>query len=250
MLKARIIPTLLYRETSLVKSVCFDPSRRIGAAAQAISVYNLREVDELVFLDIAASAEGRIPDLALIDELADNCFVPFTVGGGIRSIEDVRALLQVGADKVTVNSGFVARPELVREIADSFGRQCVVVSIDARKTDTGHQAYSACGTMPAGLTPAALAALAEDMGAGEILLTSIDRDGTMQGYDSELIAEVVGAVSIPVIANGGAGGYGDMDSALGAGASAVAASSIYHFTEMTPLAAKEHLAARGWPMRL
>ena len=250
MLKHRVIPTMLYSRTSLVKSVRFNPSRRVGAAAQAIGVYNLREVDELVFLDIAARADGRIPDLGLIDELADNCFVPFTVGGGIRSVEDVRALLQVGADKVTVNTGFVERPALVREIADTFGRQCVTVSIDARRTAKGYEVFTHCGAMATGRTPATLAAAAQDAGAGEILLTAMDRDGTMEGYDTELIASVAGAVSAPIVASGGAGDYAHMADALRAGASAVAASSIYHFTEMTPLGAKTWLAGQGFPMRL
>ena len=250
MLKHRIVPTMLYSRTGLVKSVQFDPSRRVGAAAQAIGVYNLREVDELIFLDIAARADGRIPDLGLIDELADNCFVPFTVGGGIRSVEDVRELLQVGADKITVNSGFVERPDLVREIADTFGRQCVTVSMDVRRTTGGYEVFSHCGTTATGLAPAAFAAVAEDAGAGEILLTAIDRDGTMEGYDTELIALVASAASVPVVASGGAGDYGHMAEALNAGASAVAASSIFHFTEMTPLDAKTYLAKRGFPMRL
>ena len=250
MLKHRIVPTMLYSRTGLVKSVRFDPSRRVGGAAQAIGVYGLREVDELVFLDIAARAEGRGPDFGLIDELADNCFVPFTVGGGIRSVEDVRGLLQVGADKITVNSDFVERPSLVREIADTFGRQCVTVSLDARLTANGHEVCSHCGTKATGRVPAELAAVAENVGAGEILLTSIDCDGTMEGYDIELIASVTSVVSVPVIASGGAGNYAHMAEALNAGASAVAASSMYHFTETTPLGAKTYLAERGFPVRL
>ncbi len=241
---------MLFSRTGLVKSVRFDPGRRVGAAAPAISVYNLRQVDELIFLDVAARNDGRIPDLGLVDELADNCFVPFTVGGGIRNVEDVRALLQVGADKITVNSGFVERPELVQDIADAFGRQCVTVSLDARRTEAGHEVFSHCGRKATGLEPAALAAKAEDAGAGEILITSIDRDGTMEGYDVELISSVTRAVSVPVVASGGAGDYADMAQALEAGASAVAASSIFHFTEMTPLGAKTYLRERGFPVRI
>jgi len=250
MLKIRIVPTLLYSGNGLVKSVRFDPSRRVGAAAQAISVYNLREVDELMFLDIAARAEGRIPDLHLIDDLADDCFVPFAVGGGIRSVDDVRALLQVGADKVTVNTSFVSRPALIAEIAEAFGRQCITVSIDAQRTASGHEAFTDCGRVATGRAPADLARDAEQAGAGEILLTSIDRDGTMDGYDTDLIAAVAAAVSVPVVASGGAGGFEDMAEAIEAGASAVAASSIFLFTEMTPRGAKEYLAGRGYPMRL
>ena len=241
---------MLYSRTGLVNSERFDPSRRVGAAAQAISVYNLREVDELIFLDIAARADDRIPDLGLIDELADYCFVPFTVGGGIRTVEDVRALLRVGADKISVNSGFVERPNLIREIAGAFGRQCVTVSIDVRRTTKGYEVFSHCGTRPTGSEAVALAAQAEEAGAGEILLTSIDRDGTMEGYDIALVASVAGAVSVPVVASGGAGEYVNMAEALEAGASAVAASSIFHFTEKTPLGAKTYLRERGFPVRL
>ncbi len=250
MLKHRVVPTMLYSRTGLVKSVRFDPSRRVGAAAQAISVYNLRQVDELILLDIAACADKRIPDLGLIDELADYCFVPFTVGGGIRNVEDARALLQVGADKISVNSGFVERRALVSEIADVFGRQSVTVSIDARRMENGHEVFSHCGAKPASVEPAVLAAEAEEAGAGEILLTSIDRDGTMEGYDIELIAAVASAVSVPVVVSGGAGEYAHMAEALEAGASAVAASSIFHFTEKTPLGAKTYLRKQGFPVRL
>ena len=250
MLKHRIVPTLLFNRSGLVKSVRFDPGRRVGAAAQAISVYNLRQVDELIFLDIAARRDDRIPDLELIDELADHCFVPFTVGGGIRNVDDVRALLQVGADKIAVNSGFIEHPELVRDMAVAFGRQCITVSLDARRTETGHEVFSDCGAKATGLDPAALAAKAENAGAGEILITSIDRDGTMEGYDIDLVASVAQAVSVPVVASGGAGDYTHMAQALKAGASAVAASSIFHFTEMTPLGAKTYLRDRGFPVRV
>jgi len=249
MLKIRVMPTLLYRGHGLVKGVRFDASRRVGAAAQAVRVYNMREVDELIFLDIAATLEHRIPDLDLVDELADVCFVPFTVGGGVRSIDDVRALLKFGADKISVNSAFADQPELVSDIAAQFGSQCVVVSIDARRANGGYQAYVQAGTSPTGRTPTEMAIQAERLGAGEILLTSIERDGTMEGYDLDLIESVVRAVRIPVIASGGAGNYHHMVEALEVGASAVAAASIFHFTEMTPQAAKAYIGARGFPVR-
>ena len=252
MLKARIIPTLLYKDVGLVKGIRFDSWRRVGSAMQAIKVYNMREVDELVFLDITATQEGRHPDFELVDELADECFMPMTVGGGVRTIDDVRRLLRVGADKVAINTSAVENNELVRQVAERFGSQCVVVSIDARSTDDGnYEVYTHSGTHPTGINPSTLAQKVEEMGAGEILLTSIDRDGTMNGYDIELIRSVSNSVSIPVIASGGAGNYEHLFQAWTHGrASAIAAASIFHFTEQTPLGAKHYLAERGVPVRV
>ena len=253
MLKVRIIPTLLYKDVGLVKGIRFDSWRRVGGAMQAIKVYNMREVDELVFLDIAATQEGRHPDFELVDELADECFMPMTVGGGVRTIDDVRRLLRVGADKVAINTSAVENNELVRQVAERFGSQCAVVSIDARSTDDGnYEAYTYSGTHPTGINPSTLAQKVEEMGAGEILLTSIDRDGMMNGYDIELIRSVSNSVSIPVIASGGAGNYEHMFQALTqqGKASAIAAASIFHFTEQTPLGAKHYLAERGVPVRV
>jgi cyclase len=251
MLKVRIIPTLLYKNDLLVKGVAFDSWRRVGGAMQSIKVYNLREVDELIFVDITATAEARSPDFATIDDLADECFMPFTVGGGIRSVDDVRRLLQVGADKVSLNTAAVDDPALVEAIAKRFGSQCVVVSIDVKKTASGYEVHTRSGTRPTGLQPVEVARRAEAAGAGEILLTSIDRDGTMTGYDIELIRAVADTVSIPVIAAGGAGNYDHLVSAVVDGkASAVAAAAMFHFTQQTPLEAKRHLAAAGIPVRL
>jgi cyclase len=252
MLKARIIPTLLYKDLGLVKGVCFDSWRRVGGAMQAIKVYNLRQVDELVFVDITATRDGREPDYELIDELADECFMPLTVGGGVRTIAHVRRLLQVGADKVAINTAAVETPELIRDAADLFGSQCVVVSIDVRRHPDGRvEVMTHSGTKGTGLDPVALAQQAEACGAGEILLTSVDRDGTMAGYDIPLVRSVADAVSIPVIGSGGAGSYDDLFQVLTEGhASAAAAASMYHFTEQTPLEAKRHLAERGVRVRL
>lgn len=252
MLKVRIIPTLLFKKVGLVKGIGFDSWRRVGSAMQAIKVYNMREVDELVFLDITATQEGQHPDFELIDELADECFMPMTVGGGVHTLDDVRSLLQVGADKVAINTAAVENPELVRKVAKKFGSQCVVVSIDARKLDNGkYEVYTHSGTHPTGIDPLDLAQKVEAFGAGEILLTSIERDGTMSGYDIELIQSVSSSVSIPIIASGGAGNYEHMFQALAQGkASAIAAASIFHFTEQTPLEAKHYLAERGIHVRL
>lgn len=252
MSKVRIIPTLLFKELGLVKGVKFDSWRRVGSAIQSIKIYNLREVDELVFLDIAASRNGRCPDFETVDEIADECFMPLTVGGGIRTVDDVRRLLQNGADKVSINSAAVTNPRLLREVADNFGSQCVVVSIDAKIDQSGqYEVYSHGGTRPTGKDPVDFASEAEALGAGEILLTSIDRDGTLNGYDLDLTRSVCQAVSIPVIASGGAGSYEDMARAVReAGAVAVAAASMFHFTQQTPLGAKRYLLDCGIAVRI
>lgn len=219
---------------------------------QAIKVYNLRDVDELVFLDITATAEGRSPDFDMVDELADECFFPFAVGGGITCVEDVRRLLRVGADKVVVNTAAVERPELISKIAQRFGSQCLVVSIDARRNvDGSYETFIHSGKQPTEQDPVMVARRCAELGAGEILITSIDRDGTMKGYDIELTRQVSEAVSIPVIASGGAGSYEHMTQVLLKGnASAVAAASIFHFTQQTSLEAKHYLAKQGLRMRL
>jgi cyclase len=252
LLKTRIMPTLLFKDVGLVKGVRFDSWRRVGGVMQSIKVYNMREVDELVFLDITATQEGRRPDFETVDEIADECFMPLTVGGGIATADDVRRLLQVGADKVAINTAAVTAPDLVKEVARTFGSQCAVIAIDARRHEQGsYEVFTNSGTQATGLDPAEHAREVERLGAGEILLTSIDRDGTMEGYDVDLVRRVASAVSIPVIASGGAGSYADMATALlEGGASAVAAASIFHFTEQTPLEAKHYLRGRGVPVRL
>ena len=243
MLKVRVMPTLLYKNTTLVKGKKYDSWRRVGSLMQAIKVYNLRQVDELIFLDITATKESRRPDFELVDDFADDCFMPLTVGGGIRDIEDVRQLLAVGADKVSISTSAVYHPDLISEIAREFGAQCIVVSIDVKINSEGkYEVYTHSGTRPTGKDPISFAKEVENKNAGEILLNSIDRDGTMEGYDLNLIKKVNDSVSIPVIASGGAGSYEDMRKALQeANASAVAAASIFHFTQQTPIEAKKYL---------
>lgn len=252
MAKIRVLPTLLFKDLGLVKGVAFDSWRRVGSVMHAIKVYNLRQVDEVVFLDIAATQEQRPPDFELVDEIADECFMPLTVGGGVRTLEHVRKLLQVGADKVAVNTAAVENPEFVRQIAETFGSQCVVVSIDFKRLPGGACcAYTRSGTRATGRDPLAFAKEMEERGAGEILLTSIDRDGTMSGYDNEVIRAVSDALSVPVIASGGAGNYQHMLAGVREGnASALAAASMYHFTEQTPLEAKRYLHGQGVAVRL
>lgn len=252
MLKVRVIPTLLCRDFGLVKGVRFNSWRRVGSVMQAVKVYNMREVDELVVLDITAAREGRAPDFDTVDDLADECFMPLTVGGGVRTVEDVRHLLQVGADKVAINTAAVESPELLRAVSRRFGAQCVVVSIDAyRHDDGGYEVYTHAGTKATGQDPVSFAREAEQLGAGEILLTSIDRDGTMTGYDVPLTRQVSDAVSIPIIASGGAGRYAHMAEVLRESkAAAVAAASIFHFTQQTPIEAKRYLREQGFAVRL
>lgn len=251
MLKTRIIPTLLFKELGLVKGRGFDSWRRVGSVMQAVKVYNLRKVDELIFVDITATEEGRPPDFKTIDEIADECFMPLTVGGGIKTIEDIKNLLWVGADKVAINTEAVLRPEFIKEASDQFGSQCIVVSIDAKKERETYKVYVNSGKTRTEIDPVVFAKKAEEMGAGEILLTSIDRDGTYEGYDIALIKAVSKEVSIPVIASGGAGNYNDMFLAISeGGAFAVAAASIFHYTQQTPLEAKKFLKEKGINVRL
>lgn len=251
MLKLRILPVLLYKNPTLVKGISFDSWRRVGSVMQAIKVYNMREVDELIFVDITASQENRRPDFELIDEIADECFMPFTVGGGVKTIDDIRELLKVGADKVSINSSAVTSPELITIASDKFGAQCIVVSIDYKRINGKDEVYINSGNVATGLDLINWARKVEKLGAGEILLTSIDRDGTMSGYDVETLKKVTEAVNIPIIASGGCGSYSHMlECVITGSASAIAAASIFHFTEQTPKEAKAFLSAHGIPVRL
>jgi cyclase len=252
MLKLRVIPTLLYKDFGLVKGVAFNSSRRVGSVLPAIKIYNKREIDELIFVDINASTTKISIDLELIKDISQECFVPLTVGGGINSCSTVEDLLMSGADKVALNSAAFDNQNLITDIANRFGSQCVVVSIDVRKKSHHKwECFSHSGKTPTGKDVAAWAKEVESKGAGEILLTSIDKDGTMQGYDLDLIQIVCESVKIPVIASGGAGNYKDMILAItNSGASAVAAASIFHFTEQTPLSIKTELSKAGIPVRI
>jgi cyclase len=246
-LKVRVIPTMLHKGFGLVKGVQFDSRRAVGSPMQAVKVYNLRNVDELVFLDVTASNEGRGPDLDLVDDLADECFMPFAVGGGVSSVDDVRDLLSVGADKVVIGTAALERPEIVRDASDRFGAQCVVVSIDTRDGEV----FVRSGAVATGRDAADVAREMETLGAGELLVQSIDRDGVMNGYDVGTVRRVADAVRVPVVASGGAGTFEDMVAALrDGGASAVAAGAMFHFTEQTPMEAKQYLGEQGFPVRV
>jgi cyclase len=247
MLKVRVIPTLLWKDFGLVKGVGFDSWRRVGTVIPAIKVYNTREVDELVLLDITATPERRDPDYESVAELSAECFVPLTIGGGICNLDQITKLLHSGADKISINTAAYENPKVIRQAATRFGSQCVVASIDARRLPDGrYECFSYSGTKPTGTNPADWAREVEALGAGEILITSIERDGTMEGYDLELIRQVTAHVRIPVIASGGAGNFEHMLAAISmGGASAIAAASIFHFTQQTPREAKQFLARQG-----
>jgi cyclase len=214
------------------------------------SVYNDERADELVFLDILASHEGRSTMVEMARQVADEVFIPFTIGGGVRSVEDFRTLLLAGADKCAINSAAVRNPNLINEAAWRFGSQCVVVAIDARRHGDRWQVYVNGGRVPADLDAVAWAQEVERRGAGEILLTSMDTDGTQDGYDLPLLRAVCGAVNIPVIASGGAGRLEHFYEAIEAGASAVLAASVFHYKTFRVGEVKRYLASRGVPVRL
>lgn len=252
MLARRLIPCLDVRGGRVVKGVRFVDLRDAGDPVEAAVAYDRAGADELVFLDISASAEGRGTLLDVVRRTAEAIHLPLTVGGGVSSLDDVRALLRAGADKVSLNTAAVARPSLVEEAAVRFGSQCIVVAIDARRRPDGtFEVVTHGGRRPAGRDAVAWAREVCERGAGEILLTSMDRDGTGLGYDLELTAAVARAVSVPVIASGGAGSLEHLHQALTqGGADAVLAASIFHFGRYTLAEAKAYLAARGVPVRL
>ena len=251
-LAKRIIPCLDVRDGRVVKGIQFEGLRDAGDPVEQAMRYDAERADELCFLDITASHEGRSSMLEVIRRTADSVFIPFTVGGGVRSVEDFNAILGAGADKVSVNTAALEDPALVARAAEHFGSQCVVVAIDARSSESsesGYEVFTHGGRRAAGLDAVEWARRVESLGAGEILLTSMDRDGTRDGYDLDLLRAVSGAVRIPVIASGGAGALEHLDAGLAAGAHAVRAASIFHFGEYTLAEARRYLAARGHAVR-
>jgi cyclase len=247
----RVIPCLDVDAGRVVKGIGFVDLRDAGDPVELASRYDAAGADELVFLDITATSDKRDTVVQLARRTADDVFVPFTIGGGIRSVADAQAVLDAGADKISVNSAALARPELIGELARTFGAQCVVLAIDAKaRGDGSWEAYLAGGRTPTGRDAVAWAKEAVDRGAGEILLTSMDRDGTNIGYDLPLTAAVTDAVGVPVIASGGAGELEHLTEALGAGADAVLCASIFHYGHHTVPEAKQHLAAAGVAVRI
>ncbi len=251
-LAIRVIPCLDVDAGRVVKGVNFEDLRDAGDPVELAALYDREGADELTFLDISASHEGRATTLEIVSRTAEQVFIPLTVGGGISSTDDVDTLLRAGADKIAVNTAAIHRPELVAEIADRFGNQVLVLSVDARRadgTDSGFEVTTHGGRKSAGLDAVAWAKHACDLGAGEILLNAMDADGTRAGFDLELIAAVRREVTVPVIASGGAGAAEHFPPAVDAGADAVLAASVFHFGTLTIADVKRALDAAGHPVR-
>ena len=249
-LKTRIIPCLDVKDGRTVKGVNFVDLRDAGDPVALAKAYDAQGADELCFLDISATHEGRGTLMETVTRTAEQCFMPLTVGGGVRSPEDMVALLRAGADKVAINSAAVADPDVIARCAAKAGSQCVTVAIDAKASGDSYEIYTHGGRKPTGMDAVEFAKLAEAKGAGEILLTSMDRDGTKVGYDIEMLKAVAGAVNLPVVASGGAGSVEDLAPAvIEGGATAVLAASIFHFGEATIGDARAALAEAGVPSR-
>lgn len=253
MFTKRIIPCLDVHHGRVVKGVNFVNLRDAGDPVEIGAAYDKAGADELVFLDITASSDARNTVVEMVRRVAETVFIPFTVGGGIRTVDDIRMILREGADKISINSSAIHTPRLITDGADKFGRQCIVVAIDARRREdgSGWDVYQNGGRVNTGLDAVEWAMEADRLGAGEILLTSMDCDGTKNGYDLELTAQVSSHVSVPVIASGGAGTREDFYDALTKGkADAVLAASLFHYKELEIMEVKQYLKARGVPVRL
>jgi cyclase len=249
----RVIPCLDVDGGRVVKGVNFLGLRDAGDPVELAAVYDAQGADELVFLDITASSDARETMYEVVARTAEQVFIPLTVGGGVRSANDVDLLLRAGADKVSLNTAAIARPDLLTEVASRFGSQCVVVSVDARRADgtpSGFEVTTHGGRRGTGIDAVAWAARAAELGAGEVLLNSMDADGTRAGFDLPLISAVRTVVDVPLIASGGAGDVGDFAPAVRAGADAVLAASLFHFGELAIGDVKESLRAAGYPVRL
>ena len=250
MLKVRVIPCLDVKGGRVVKGVNFVSLRDAGDPVEQAAIYDAAGADELTFLDITASQDNRSPILDVVSRTAARVLLPLTVGGGIRSIEDMRQLLLAGTDKCSINSAAVARPELVREAATKFGSQCVVVAVDAKQSHPGEwEVFTHGGRRPTGIDVVAWCQQVVSLGAGEILLTSMDRDGTRKGFDIELLRAVCGAIRVPVIASGGVGTPQHFVDGAHAGATGLLAASVFHFGTLTIAQVKQALAEAKLPVR-
>jgi imidazole glycerol-phosphate synthase subunit HisF len=249
MLKKRVIPILTIKNSRLVKSINFDNHRNIGSYISAVRVFNSRNVDELIFIDIDARENGL--KFSLLREITKECFMPVTIGGGIKTLEDMEKVFKSGADKVSINTEAVENPRFIKSAAKKFGNQSIVISIDARKTDGQYKVFICNGKKNTGLDPVEWAKKVEKLGAGEIILTSIDKDGIMNGYDYDLVKNVSKSIDIPIIVSGGAGSLSDFYEVMKSGLiSGVGAGSIFQYTQITPKNIKEYLAGFGVPTRL
>ena len=250
MLKIRIIPCLDVKNGRVVKGVNFVNLVDAGNPVEAAQAYDEAGADELCFLDITASHENRSILLDVVKRTAEKCFMPLTVGGGVRTNEDIKMLLDSGADKVSINTSAITNPNFIKEASEAFGSQCIVVAIDAKRNNDGWQIFTHGGREPTGIDPIDFAKKAESLGAGEILLTSMDRDGTKKGYDTALLNKITKTLEIPVIASGGVGNIDHLiDGIKEGGASAVLAASIFHFGEITIKEVKDKLSEEGLSVR-
>lgn len=249
MLKKRVIPMLLLRGNRCVKGKQFSDFRDTGNPVMATRVYNAQSADELIFLDIDATTENRRTMLDVVERVSEEAFMPFTVGGGIRSVDDVRRALSAGADKVAVTTAAIENPEFIGQAAATFGSQCIVAGIDVRLEGERHVAYTCAGQRRIDGDVVDLVRELDARGAGEIFINSIDRDGMMQGYDLELLRAVCAATKKPVIASGGAGNYGHLDEAFRVGAHAVACASLFHFGDNNPPRVRSFLKNAGYPVK-
>lgn len=251
MLKKRLIPSLLLHNGRCVKGQRFGEYRDTGNPLTAARIYDAQGADELIFLDIAASSDGRSTTLEVVEHVAEECFMPLCVGGGVRSLDDFQTLLRAGADKISINTAAVEAPELITAAAERYGNQCVVVSIDVRQIDGRYEVFTYAGKLPTGLDPVEWAQKAVELGAGEILVTSVDREGTMSGYDLDLVSGVADVVNVPVIANGGCGNLQDLVDAIKVGhADAVSCAAMLHFTDQSVIKARAHMTTYGVEVRV
>lgn len=242
---------MLFNNRTIVKSVRFKDLRMVGDPTTCARVFNERNADELIFLDIMASRENKGPNFKVIEDMARECFMPLCIGGGIRTMEDADQLFQIGADKIVINTSAIKNPSLISSISAKYGTQAIAVSIDVKEVEGDYRVYTSCGREKTAFSPVELASKVESLGAGELLLNSIDRDGMMNGYDLELIRQVSTAVNIPVIAVGGCGQLQDFVDAIAVGgADAVSAASIFFFVGESIITSKNYLHSRNIPVRL
>ena len=250
MLRHRVIPAVLLDGYSVLKTIKFDVRRNLGNPIVVSRVYNSRNVDELILLDIDASKENRAIDLHTVESVAEHCFMPLTVGGGLKNCDDIARTLKAGADKVSLNTVIFESPEILKEAVSVFGSQCIIASIDVKKNDRGESVLFSHAGREVAISLSEVLNLLTECKVGEVLLNNVDLDGTMSGYDLDLIKYVSSSVNLPLIVIGGASGPGDCSKAVKAGASAVSAASIFHFTSITPQTCKEDMDKMGIPVRL
>lgn len=249
MLKKRIIPVLLLKNGRMVKGVQFKDYRDTGDAVSASRIYNAQYADELMFIDIEASASGRSALLDVVIKVSEECFMPLTVGGGVSTVGDVQQFLRAGADKVLITTAITQSYDLIRNAAEVFGSQCIVAGIDLRLEDDRYVVCSHCGEQRTNLDLAEHIKALQEAGAGELMITSIDRDGTMEGYDLKLLAYVLEIATVPVIINAGAGHFMHLVDAINAGAHAVACASVFHFGDNNPIRARSYLKNHDIPVK-